>query len=221
MTRPPRSGLVNRLANRAMKQVAVTAVRRRLAYDPADTGLLLVGVQPDLLGDTATTDPTVRNLARLTTLARTAGLPIVHLPVARPEPGHRIRRTPPAQRALLAGGLLTPGTAGAAIHPRVTILDEDLVMAPHGRLSAFSGTELATRLIERGVRRVVVAGARTDVEVDSTARDAVELGLQVTVVADCCTGTSPANHHASTETTLPRVVHGVLPFAGLAERLHP
>ena len=207
--------LFNRTANRAAKGLAVGMLRRQLSYGSDDTAVVLIGTQRDLLPDVGM----VARLVRLTAAARAAGLPVVYTLALPPTPENGIRYPTPSQRALLAGGLLRPGTPGADIHPDLTPQRDDVVMKPGAGLSAFAGMELGARLSALGAERIVVAGARTDVEVESTARDAVELGLQTTVVSDCCTGTSPWNHHASIATTLPRVVHGVLTLDHLTGRL--
>jgi nicotinamidase-related amidase len=207
--------LFNRTANRAAKGLAVAVLRRQLSYGSDDTAVVLIGTQRDLLADAGV----VARLVDLTATARAAGLPVVYTLALPPTPENGIRYPTPSQRALLAGELLRPGTPGADIHPDLALQRDDIVMEPGAALSAFAGTELATRLAALGVQRIVVAGARTDVEVESTARDAVELGLQTTVVSDCCAGTRPWNHHASVATSLPRVVHGVLTLDHLAGRM--
>jgi nicotinamidase-related amidase len=210
-----RSRAPNRLANRAIAGLGAAAVRRQLAYAPIDTALLLVGPQPDLLPCA----DTVAALTRLLTTVRAAGLPVIYVPAARPTPRDGIRFPTPSQHAVFEDELLRPGSTGAGVHPELAPSAGDLVLAPHPRLSAFAQTGLAVSLSDLGIRRIVVAGARTDIEVDSTARDAVELGLQTTVVADCCTGTSPENHRATVSITLPRIVHGVLKLDEIARQL--
>lgn len=84
-------------------------------------------------------------------------------------------------------------------------------------LSAFTNPTLATTLADSGFDRAIVVGSRTDIEVDSTARDATELGMHTTVISDCCTGSSPAAHRATVDVTLPRLVHAVLTIAELSE----
>ena len=212
-----RSSVFNRLANRAVVGFAAASLRRRLAYPPSETALLLVGAQSDLLRSA----DTVSALARVLAMARAAGLTVIYAPAARPSSREVIRFPTPSQRAILVDGLLTPGSAGAEIHRALSPQPGELVMAPHASLSAFARTRLATRLSELRIRRIVVAGARTDVEVDSTVRDAVELGLQTTVVVDCCIGTSPENHRATSSITLPRIVHGVLKLDEIGRRLSP
>jgi nicotinamidase-related amidase len=207
--------LFNRTANRASKGLAVAALRRRLSYGSDDTAVVLVGTQRDLLADAGV----IARLVSLTAAARAAGLPVVYALALPPIPENGIRHPTPSQRALLASELLHPGTPGADVHPDLAPQRGDIVMTPGATLSAFAGTQLAARLSALGAERIVVAGARTDVEVESTARDAVELGLQTTVVSDCCAGTSPWNHQASIATTLPRVVHGVLSLDHVTGRM--
>jgi len=204
-----------RLANRAIVGLAVSALRRQPAYERSDTALLLIGPQPDLLHDAAT----VCALTRLLTAFRAAGVPVIYAVAASPSPDNGIQFPTPSQRAILDDGLLNPGTIGAEIHPELAPKPGDLILAPHATLSAFAKTSLARRLSEAGTRRIVVAGARTDVEIDSTARDAAELGFQTTVFADGCIGTSTQTHRASISTTLPRIVHGVLGLDEITHRL--
>lgn len=206
----------NSAGNRVIKQLAVHALARQLNYGAADTALLLVGTQPDLLCEPFI----VANLGRLVESARASRVPILFSPAAPPTPEHGIAHPTPSQLALLAGNLVSPGSAGARIHPRLGPGADDIVLAPRARLSAFAGTDLAVRLAGLGVQRVVVAGARTDIEIDSTARDAVELGLQTAVIADGCAGTSPTAHDESINVTLPRVVHGILTAAEFTRKLN-
>jgi nicotinamidase-related amidase len=200
----------NRLSNRAVKQVAARRLARDLRYDPVDTALLLVGVQAELLTEVGA----VAAIGRLLSAARASGLRTYYSPVGRATPERGIAYPTPSQSELLP--LLTATTG---VHPRLTPADDDVVLPPNPRLSAFAGTDLADRFTDLGVCRVVVAGARTDIEIDSTARDAVELGLQTTVVADCCTGTTYVAHTATLEITLPRIVHGVVAVDDLLRRL--
>ena len=200
----------NRLSNRAVKQFAARRLARDLRYDPVDTALLLVGVQTELL----TEADAVAATGRLLMAARASGLRTYYSPVGRATTEHGIAYPTPSQSELLP--LLTATTG---VHPRLTTAADDVVLPPTPRLSAFAGNDLADRFADLGVCRVVLAGARTDIEIDSTARDAVEIGLQTTVIADCCTGTTYAAHTATLEITLPRIVHGIGAVDDLLRRL--
>ena len=78
-------------------------------------------------------------------------------------------------------------------------------------LSAFRGTGLHESLTARGIDRLLIAGFPTNLDVDSTARHAVELGYHVTVLAAACTAHDRTEHAAAITVTLPRIVHAVAP----------
>ena len=63
--------------------------------------------------------------------------------------------------------------------------------------SAFSGTDLDTRLRTLAVRTVVLAGVQTNICIDSAMRDASSLGFHVVVAADCVASHTPALHEAT------------------------
>jgi nicotinamidase-related amidase len=197
--------VANRIANRTIRKLGAAGAGRPVAFPALETVLLLVGTQQDFDHQPAALGRTA-DLARA---ARRGGLTVVYSTAAQPTPENGIRHPTPSQRELLARDALRPGAQGAAVHPDLAPVAEDIIMAPNAGVSAFAGGGLAARLSSLGACRVVIAGARTDVEVDSTARDSVELGFQTTVVADCCSGTSVAGHTSSLSTTLPRVVHRI------------
>lgn len=70
---------------------------------------------------------------------------------------------------------------------------------------AFTRTGLDEMLRERGVTQVVVAGVATSAGVESTARQAHELGYHVTIATDAVTDRSPELHANSVERIFPRI----------------
>jgi nicotinamidase-related amidase len=50
------------------------------------------------------------------------------------------------------------------------------------------------------VDTVVLTGIATNVAVESTARSAADIGLNVVVLSDCCTASEEAEHEASLRT---------------------
>lgn len=69
--------------------------------------------------------------------------------------------------------------------------------------SAFAGTRLAVLLKERGVTQVVLAGMATSFGVESTARDAYDLGFNVVLALDAITDPNPEAHHNSATRVFP------------------
>jgi nicotinamidase/pyrazinamidase len=95
------------------------------------------------------------------------------------------------------GGIWPPhcvtGTDGAAFHPaldqaRIGTVVSKAVTRDAEAYSGFQGTDLATRLAARGIRRVFVCGLATDYCVKATALDARRAGLDVVVIEDAIRG---------------------------------
>ncbi|MEV0847801.1 isochorismatase family protein [Streptomyces sp. NPDC049954] len=82
--------------------------------------------------------------------------------------------------------------------------DEDLVLVKQ-RWGAFTGTSLAEWLAARAVTGVVVTGVATAFGVESTARSASELGLNVTLPTDAMTDMDAAAQANSVERVFPRL----------------
>lgn len=86
-------------------------------------------------------------------------------------------------------GFLVEGTEGAEIHAGLLpIADENEFIVRKTTPNSFFETDLAEKLAEAGVEQVVIVGMMTHVCVDSTTRQASELGLAPIVIADACTG---------------------------------
>ena len=163
--------------------------------DPA-TALVLIDLQQGIAGY-----PTITPLAdvagRAAELARAFrehGLPVVLVNVAGGAPGRieQARRTgdlPPEALQLLPELGQSPGD----------------VLITKRSWGAFTGTGLEEQLRSREVTQVVLAGVSTSVGVDSTARQAFELGFNVTLAVDAMTDTSVDAHAHSVERIFPRL----------------
>lgn len=125
---------------------------------------------------------------------RSRQLPIVLVNVAGRAPG-RTERQAPQQ----------------AMPPDWTDLIPDLNPQPTDILitkrtwGAFAGTRLEEELRQRGVTQVVIAGVATGTGVESTARQAYELGFNVTLAVDAMTDLRPEAHAWSLEQVFPRL----------------
>jgi maleamate amidohydrolase len=76
---------------------------------------------------------------------------------------------------------------------------EGEIEIPKRRFSAFFATDLALLLGEQGVRRVVVAGAKTNVCVRATVQDAFANGFDPVVVRGTANSNRPHLHEATLE----------------------
>ncbi len=78
-----------------------------------------------------------------------------------------------------------PDTAGAEIHPTVSPKDGEAVFVKHYP-NSFRETGLHEYLSSLGVGKLHVAGAMTNMCVDTSTRAAFDLGYAVVVHAACC-----------------------------------
>ena len=70
---------------------------------------------------------------------------------------------------------------------------------------AFHGTELDLQLRRRGIRTIVLAGIATSMGVESTARNAWELGYDIVFAEDATSGPDAGTHANSFEKIFPRI----------------
>jgi len=81
---------------------------------------------------------------------------------------------------------------------------KDIVVTKH-TWGAFATTDLDARLKTLGVTQVVVVGVATGTGVEATARQAYELGFNVTLAVDAMTDTRAEAHDYSIRNVFPRL----------------
>lgn len=91
-----------------------------------------------------------------------------------------------------------PGTPGWELHPEVAARPRDLLL-DKALPGCFTGTELEAWLRARDVDTVTVAGYMTHMCCDTTARQAMHLGLKVEFLSDA-TGTLAVSNAAGSVT---------------------
>lgn len=137
----------------------------------------------------------VANTNRLVTAFREKGLPVVHVTVGGAAPG----RTEQPRRE--------PKELPAAFFELVDELsqaDSDIRILKKTP-GAFANTGLKAKLQELGVTQVVITGVSTSNGVDSTARQAYELGFNVTLPIDAMADGNPEAHAMSIAKVFPRL----------------
>jgi nicotinamidase-related amidase len=70
---------------------------------------------------------------------------------------------------------------------------------------AFHGTGLELQLRRRGISGIVLGGISTNIGVESTARQAWELGFELVVAEDLCSASSAEAHDFSFKHIMPRL----------------
>jgi nicotinamidase-related amidase len=158
--------------------------------------LVLIDLQKGIVS-LPTAHPTsgvVAHAAELAAAFRRRAWPVVLVNVVGGAPG----RTDP-QPARPA-----PGADWAELVPALDAQPQDIRVSKK-TWGAFTGTGLESALRERGVTQVVLAGVSTSIGVESTARQAQELGFNVALVVDAMTDLSEQAHANSLARIFPRL----------------
>ena len=82
-------------------------------------------------------------------------------------------------------GFFLPETEGADIHESVLPKEDETVIVKNFP-NSFLKTDLESKLRDNGVTKVIVIGMMTHMCIDATARAAVDLGFEMTVIEDAC-----------------------------------
>jgi nicotinamidase-related amidase len=84
------------------------------------------------------------------------------------------------------------------------VIDSDIRITKR-QWGAFYGTELELQLRRRGIEHIVLGGIATNIGVESTARNAWELGFGLLLAEDAMSGASGEQHAFAVENIFPRL----------------
>ena len=162
----------------------------------AKTALIVVDLQKGIV-----TFPTVHPIAGVLERSRALldafrqhGLPVVLVNVTGGAPG---RTEQPRRVASFPEGF-------AELVPELNQQPGDILITKQ-TWGAFPSTDLEGQLKAQGVTQVVVVGVATGTGVEATARQAYELGFNVTLAIDAMTDTRPEAHAYSLAHVFPRL----------------
>lgn len=175
-----------------------------ISIDRERTAVLIMDYQADIVAMVQSgADALLQRADMVLTAARSAGMPIVYIKV-----GFRLGYPEISPRnAMFSGiresGRLTPGSAGAEVHPAVAPQAKDIVVVKH-RVGAFTGTDLDMILRAQGIETLVLFGIATSGVVLSTVRHAADLDYRLVVLEDCCADADTEVHRCLLDKVLPR-----------------
>jgi ureidoacrylate peracid hydrolase len=180
--------------------------------DPAKTALVVVDMQntfcePGGPAEVPSSRAIVGNINALTAGLRERGVPVIWVLHANTHHGARtdwemffnyVVADEVRQRTIAS---LAPGRqrvwTGLVTSPR------DLTIIKNRYSALIAGSSSLERVLRgRGVDTVLVAGTKTNVCCEATARDAMMLDFKVVMVSDCCAALSDEEHRASLETII-------------------
>lgn len=139
-------------------------------------------------------DAVVKRVISLIEAFHTAGLPIVLVNVAGGAPG----------RTDLARGPREVPTGWSDLIPELNRQAQDHVVTKHTP-GAFTHTGLESHLIALGVTQIVIVGVATSSGVEVTARQAYEIGFNVTLAIDGMTDMDADAHVYSITRVFPKI----------------
>jgi nicotinamidase-related amidase len=178
--------------------------------------LLVMDYQPGVLARVPDPDAQVARAARALESARAAGMHVGYVRVAfEPAEAAAVPPTSPAFAAIAQ--TLPADSPQTHVDPRLAPHDGDVVVRKT-RIGAFSTTDLAERLRERGVDTLVLAGVSTSGCVLSTLRDAFDHDYRLIVLSDGCADFDEEVHRVLVEKVFPRHAQ-VVTVAAFAEAL--
>ena len=167
------------------------------------TALVLIDLQKGIVHRPSTFRPgpeVVAKAARLVDRFREAGALVVLVHVTFSADGKDALR-PPVDEPMPGG---ERPADWAQLVPEIGPRPGDLVIAKH-QWGAFYGTELDLQLRRRGTDTIVLGGIATNFGVESTARDAYELGYNQIFVEDAMTSLSEEAHLFPVRHIFPRL----------------
>ncbi|GLQ99977.1 hydrolase [Dyella mobilis] len=88
--------------------------------------------------------------------------------------------------------------------PELGVIDSDIRIVKR-QWGAFYGTELELQLRRRGIEHIVLGGIATNIGVESTARNAWELGFGLVFAEDATSSTSAEHHAFAIDNIFPRL----------------
>lgn len=174
-----------------------------LKLNATTTALVVIDLQEGILpfaGGPYTANEVVARAARLAEKCRANGSPVVMVRVGWSDDYAEALKQPvdaatPAH-ALPENWWTWPTALGKK--------DSDLEVTKR-QWGAFYGTDLELQLRRRGIDTIILCGISTNIGVESTARNAWELGFNLIIAEDACSAASSEQHQSSMTHIFPRI----------------
>jgi len=110
------------------------------------------------------------------------------------------------------------GTWGHDYHPELKPDDNTIVMNPHKGLSNFWTGDAAIQLRQYGIETIILYGMSANMCIESHARDAIENGFDVIIIADATAAAGDAAYEAAL-TNFEFLAHEVVTTKQIVKRL--
>lgn len=202
-----------------------------IEYPKGNTALLFVDPYNDFLAKEGKMWPALSkvaksvdlhaNLAGVRTAVRQAGMPIFILPHHRHQATDFVgwSHLTPSQKAAHEYQLFAVDSWGGEWYPGFGPEPGDIVVKEHWGASSFANTDLDVQLRQNGISHVIFIGLVANTCIETSARQAAELGYHVTLVRDATAAFSADAMHAAHHINGPTYAHAILTTAELVNAL--
>ena len=174
-----------------------------LNLDAKKTALVVIDLQEGILpfaGGPHTAADVVARAARLADKCRAASAPVVLVRVGwSADFADALKQpvdAPAPAKALPENWWTYPAELGKQ--------DSDIEVTKR-QWGAFYGTDLEVQLRRRGIDTIILCGISTNIGVESTARNAWELGFNLIIAEDACSAFNNDQHQSSLSYIFPRI----------------
>ncbi|MFN8924171.1 MAG: isochorismatase family protein [Rhodospirillales bacterium] len=194
----------------------VVARRGRLHWfdtlDPARSALVVIDMQntfcqPGAPAEVPVSRAIVPAINRLSRALRTRGVPVIWVLHANTPRGGRsdwevfFTHVVAAQVRTRTIESLAPGRQ--AVWEELETAPEDVTVIKNRYSALISGSSSLERVLRNlGIDTLLIAGTKTNVCCEATARDAMMLDFKVVMLTDCCAALSDDEHRATLETII-------------------
>jgi nicotinamidase-related amidase len=151
-----------------------------------------------LVGPTVIKNKVVEKEKTLKALAKKLGVPVFYSThMYTPKDFANWKSLNGIDKVMFENKMFAQGTWGHDYHPKLKPDSNTIVMNPHKGLSNFWTGDAAIQLRQYGIETVIMYGMSANMCVESHARDAIENGFDVIIVADATAAAGDAAYEAA------------------------
>lgn len=177
--------------------------------NPARTALVVIDMQntfcaPGSPAEVANSRGIVPNINALTTQLRKDGVPVIWVLHANTQ--HKGRSDWDLFYNHVVSGEVRTRTLESnspenqAVYSELNATDDDITIIKNRYSALTPGSSSLERVLRSmGIESVLIAGTKTNVCCESTARDAMMMDFKVTMLSDCCAALSDEEHRSALE----------------------
>jgi len=184
--------------------------REKVKIDLAKTAMFVTDPQNDflskespvwkLVGPTVTKNKVVEKEKMLKALAKELGIPVfysTHMYTSKDVEQWPKMPLNGIDKVMFENKMFVQGTWGHDYHPELKPDSNTVVMNPHKGLSNFWTGDAAIQLRMYGIETIILYGMSANMCVESHARDAIENGFEVIIIADATAAAGDAAYEAA------------------------